>query len=378
MMVAGEASGDMYGARLVEEAHRLRGDLSFFGIGGSRMREAGVEILVDAAEMAVVGVVEVIAHFGVISRAYWTLRDIIRRDPPDLLILIDYPDFNMLLARVAKQAGVRVLYYISPQIWAWRSGRVHKIKKLVDHMAVVFPFEVPFYEKAGVPVTFVGHPLVDMVQPTMSKEDARSACLLNPSRRTVGLFPGSRKGEVAKLFPVLLETAKLIRDRFPDVQFVLPVASSLSREAFADGINDSGLDVTLVDGRTHDVIQSCDAIITVSGTVTMEIALLCVPMVIIYKVSPLTYHLGKRLIRVDHIGICNIVAGERVVPELIQHDAEPARIAAELGKILTDAEYAAEMKIKLSGIRALLGSGGGAKRIAGLALDMIDRRNATL
>lgn len=371
-MVAGEASGDMYGARLVEEAHRLRDDLSFFGIGGARMREAGVAILVDAAEMAVVGVVEVVAHFGVISRAYRTLRDIIRRDPPDLLILIDYPDFNLLLARVAKKAGVRVLYYISPQIWAWRRGRVHTIKKLVDHMAVVFPFEVPFYEKAGVPVTFVGHPLVDMVRPTLSKEDARSLCSLNRARRTVGLFPGSRKGEVAKLFPVILETAQLIRDRFPDIQFVLPVASSLSREDFAAGIASSGLDVTLVDGGAHDVIQACDAIVTVSGTVTMEIALLGVPMVIIYKVSPLTYHLGKRLIKVDHVGICNIVAGERVVPELIQHDAEPARIAAELGKILTDTDHATEMKNKLSGIRALLGSGGGSERVAGLVLSLLN------
>jgi len=371
MMVAGEASGDMYGARLVSEALRLRPDLAFFGIGGQRMREAGVQILVDAAEMAVVGLVEVIAHFGIIKHAFTTLRDIIRTDPPDLLILIDYPDFNMLLARQARKRGVKVLYYISPQVWAWRAGRVHKIARLVDHMAVVFPFEVPFYERAGAPVTFVGHPLVDMVRPTMTRTEALESFGLDHSRKTVGLFPGSRRGEMRRLLPVILETAARLHRQFPEVQFILPLASSLTREELAPYLAACDLDITVVAGKVHDVIQVCDAIVTVSGTVTLEIALIGVPMVIIYKVSPFTYHVGKRLIRVDHIGICNIVAGDRVVPEMIQDDAEPGRIAAEIGRMLTDAAYAASIREKLGAIPALLGRGGASERIARLALDMI-------
>ena len=371
MIVAGEASGDMYGARLVTEAHRLRPELAFFGIGGKRMREAGVSIMVDAAEMAVVGLVEVIAHIGVIKGAFLGLRKIIRTDPPDLLILIDYPDFNMLLAREARKRGVKVLYYISPQIWAWRSGRVKKIARLVDHMAVVFPFEVPFYEQAGVPVTFVGHPLVDMVRPTMAKGEAKETFGIDPTRRTVGLFPGSRRGEIKRLFPVILETAKKLKGRFPELQFILPVASSLSRADLEPLLKESGVELTLIDGRVHDVIQVCDAIVTVSGTVTLEIALLGVPMVIIYRVAPLTYQIGKRFVRVDHIGICNIVAGERVVPELVQDDAEPARIAHEIGRMLTDDDYRQGVREKLLKTRDLLGESVGSGRIGRLAVDLM-------
>jgi lipid-A-disaccharide synthase len=371
MIVAGEASGDLHGANLVKEAHRIDPDLVFLGIGGSKMREAGVTTLIDASAMAVVGLVEVVAHFDVICRAYTTLRRIIRTDPPDLLILIDYPDFNLRLAKLAKSAGVKVLYYISPQVWAWRVERVKKIARLVDRMAVVFPFEVPFYEKEGVPVTFVGHPLADIVRPTMSRAEAQSSFGLDPARKTVGLFPGSRKGEIRSLLPTILESAALLRQRFPDLQFILPLAPSLAAADVTPYLESSGLDVKVVEGMAYDVIQVCDAIITVSGTVTLEIALLEVPMVIIYRVSPLTYAVGKRLIRVDHIGICNIVAGERVVRELVQHDAEPAWIVEEISCILTDDVYARQMREKLAGVRGKLGSGGGSAKVARLAMEML-------
>ncbi|HLO24722.1 MAG TPA: lipid-A-disaccharide synthase [Geobacteraceae bacterium] len=371
MIVAGEASGDLHGAGLVREAKRLDPGLFFFGIGGRRMREAGVETLVDASQMAVVGLVEVIAHFGIIARAYLTLKKIITTDPPDLLILIDYPDFNLRIAKLARRAGVRVLYYISPQVWAWRVGRVKKIGRVVDRMAVVFPFEVPFYEREGVPVTFVGHPLVDTVQPSMPRAEAQAHFHLDPARKTVGLFPGSRIHEIERLLPVILESARLLKERFPDLQFILPLASSLSMSDIAPSLDSSGLDITVAEGQGYDVMQVCDAIITVSGTVTLEIALLGVPMVIIYRVSPLTYEIGRRLVKVDHMGICNIVAGERVVKELLQHDAEPRRIVGEIEKILTDSVYAASIRNKLLAVRERLGSGGGSARVAELALAML-------
>jgi lipid-A-disaccharide synthase len=371
MIVAGEASGDLHGSNLVKEALRIDPGLSFFGIGGRRMRDEGVTILVDSSEMAVVGLVEVISHSRVIYRAYSILKKIIHSDPPDLLILIDYPDFNLLLAKVAKCAGVKVLYYISPQIWAWRVGRVKKIARLVDRMTVVFPFEVPFYEKEGVPVTFVGHPLVDTVHPTMSRHEAQACFGLDPDKKTVGLFPGSRKGEIRNLLATIIDAALLLRKHYPELQFIMPLASSLSNADIAPFIGSNPLDIRVIDGKVYDVMQVCDAIISVSGTVTLEAALMGVPMVIIYRVSPLTYAVGKRLIKVDHIGICNIVAGERVVRELIQDDAEPGWIAAEIGRILSDEAYAREMRAKLADVKAKLGVGGGSARVAKLLVEMV-------
>ena len=371
MIVAGEASGDLHGSNLVKEALRLDPHLSFSGMGGTKMREAGVAILADSSETAVVGLVEVISHFPAIYRAFTTLSRTFRNNPPDLLILIDFPDFNLRLAKAAKKAGIRVLYYISPQVWAWRVGRVKKIARLVDRMAVVFPFEVPFYEKEGVPVTFVGHPLVDIVHPSLSKSEAQEYFGIDPARRTVGLFPGSRKGEIKNLSGIILESAYLLKKHFPDLQFVLPLASSLTADDIAPFLISSDLNIRVVEDKIYDVMQVCDAIVTVSGTVTLEAALMGAPMVIIYRMSPLTYAVGKRLIRVDHIGLCNIVAGERIVRELVQDDAEPAWIAAEVARILTDHDYTEEMRRKLVRIRGVLGDHGASERVARLAVDLV-------
>jgi lipid-A-disaccharide synthase len=373
MIIAGEASGDLHGANLVKEALKADSSLTFFGIGGPKMREAGVHTLVDASDMAVVGLVEVISHFSIIYHAFKTMKRILEAEPPDLLILIDYPDFNLKLAKIAKRAKVKVLYYISPQVWAWRVGRVKKISRLVDRVAVVFPFEVPFYQKEGIPVTFVGHPLVDTVHPTLPRNEAFRKFSLDPARITIGLFPGSRRQEIRNLFPVILESAELLKKRFQDVQFILPVASSLKREDLEPALSSSGLKVTVVEGMGYDVMQVCDAAITVSGTVTLEIAMIGVPMVIIYKVSPLTYMIGKQLIRVDHIGICNIVAEERVVQELIQHDAEAVKIADEITRILMDSEYANNIRVKLGRVRNNLGKGGSSVAVARIALEMLPK-----
>jgi lipid-A-disaccharide synthase len=376
MIVAGEASGDMYGARVVEEAHRLDSSVRFLGIGGVAMRRVGVETLVDSKEMAVMGLFEIVSHFGVIYRAFKLLKSRLLSDKPDLLILIDYPGFNLRLAAVAKRAGVKVLYYITPQVWAWHSSRAKKIARLVDHAAVILPFEAPFFERVGLPVTFVGHPLLEMALPSMSKDDARHEFGLDNKLRTVGLFPGSRKREIDSLLSVMLESAKLLQERFQDLQFILPLASSVDREIVDRKISASGVAVIVVEGKNYDVMQTCDAIIAASGTVTMEIALFGVPMVIIYKASPLTFAIGIRLLNVAHVGICNIVADERIVPELLQDNAEPLKIADELTRMLADNQYAEAMRQKLLRVRSLLGESGASSRVARLAIDIMGQEKA--
>ena len=371
MIVAGEASGDIYGADLVRQAHQLDPDLNFFGIGGARMREAGVATLVDSADMAVMGLVEVISHFGVISAAFNKLKRILQEDPPELLILIDYPGFNLRLAKVAKKAGVKVLYYISPKVWAWKAGRVRTIAACVDHIAVIFPFEVPLFEKAGVPVTFVGHPLLDMVDVNIERDEAAICFGLDPLRKIVGLFPGSRRSEIERILPTILESARCVQQQFPDVQFVLPLASTLQDSDVLPQLTASGIPAKITRERIHDLIRACDAVISVSGTVTLEVALIGTPMVIIYKLAPLTYLLAKRLVKVEHIGLCNIVAGETVVNELIQDEATPARISAEIEKILGNVLYANEIKQKLSAVRSQLKCGGASANVAKLIQSLL-------
>lgn len=371
MIVAGEASGDIYGADLAREAFKIDPDIHFFGIGGARMREAGVETLVDSADMAVVGLVEVLKHFNVISDAFLKLKKILLDDRPNLLILIDYPGFNLRLAKIARKAGVRVLYYISPQIWAWRQGRVKKIARLVDHMAVILPFEAPFYERAGVPVSFVGHPMLDLVNVNMDRSQAAASFGLDPARKIVGLFPGSRKNELERLLPVIIGAAVQLKSRFPDIRFALPLASTLNSAAIAPQMAAAGLDVTITRDRIHDLIRACDAVISVSGTVTLEIALVGTPMVIIYKLSPLTYQLAKRLVKVPNIGLCNIVAGETVVRELIQDEANTKNISAEIETILTDAGYDGTIRHKLAQVRSRLGCGGASQNVARLIFTLM-------
>jgi lipid-A-disaccharide synthase len=372
MIVAGEASGDIYGAGLIRTVAAEKPEVAFFGIGGLCMREAGCETLVDSADMAVVGLIEVLKHFKVIAAAFLKLKNILLNNPPDLLILIDYPGFNLRLAKVAKRAGVKVLYYISPQIWAWRQGRVHKIKRLVDRMAVILPFEVPFYEQAGVPVSFVGHPLADLVQVRLNKEQAAVSFGLDPSRPVVGLFPGSRRSEVSRLLPTILEAAHLLHQRFPNLQFVLPLASTLSHDDLAPWLAGCHVPITITRERIHDLIRGCDAVVSVSGTVTLEVALVGTPLVIIYKLSPLTYQLAKRLVKVEHIGLCNIVAGASVAPELIQDDASPQRIAAEIQRLLEDQVNNA-VRARLSRVRECLGGGGADQRMAKIIRDLLPK-----
>ena len=338
MIIAGEASGDLHAAKLVREVKEKNTDISFYGIGGTNMVEAGVEALVDSAELAVVGLFEVLAHWNTISGALKKMQHLLRTDPPDLLVLTDYPDFNLRLAKTAKECGIKVLYYISPQVWAWRQKRVFKIRKLVDMMAVVFPFEETFYKKYDVPVRFVGHPLVDEIHVSADQKTLREEFLLDNDKPVIGLFPGSRQSEIKRLLPIIVESAKQIIKDKPDAQFVIPVASTLKEEDILPYFNNVEFDMRIISQRSHDVMTVCDAVITVSGTVTLELALLQIPMVVINKIGKLSYYIVTRTLKLDHIALCNIVANKRVVPELIQNDATADKITHSLLELLDNTE----------------------------------------
>ena len=373
MLVAGEASGDLHAANLVRALRDLRRDVRCYGMGAGCMRAAGVEILIDSSRLAVVGIVEILVHYREIKAALRKLQGILETRRPDLLILIDYPEFNLRLAATAKKAGVKVLYYVSPQVWAWRPGRVKKIGRRVDMMAVVFAFEAHFYEEAGVPVRFVGHPLVDEARPTMTRTEALGCFELDSNSKTIGLFPGSRVSEITRLMPVMVESATLLRARFPDAQFVLPVAPGLDRGLIEGYLDDATLPITILENQSlYDVTLVCDAIVTASGTATLQIALMGTPMVIIYKVSWLSYWIARRLVTVKHIGLANIVAGKSVVREFIQNDVQAKPITDEIGRLLTDQAYAQNMRREMSGANKALGEAGGSYKAAQLALEMIN------
>ena len=373
LVIAGEASGDLHASNLVRELKERDPSLGIFGVGSRRMEEAGVTLLADAAEISVVGATEVLTHIGAIYRVYSKLKRFLRQERPDLLILIDFPDFNILTARAARRLGVPVLYYISPQVWAWRKGRVKTIAKLVQAIMVVFPFEVDLYRQAGVDVRFVGHPLADIVFSSCSRDDARRQFDLAAERRTVALLPGSRKKEIAQLLPDMLGAARLLMSRFADVQFVLPVAPTLERALVEQHVRASGVPVRIIDGRVYDVLQASDAAIVTSGTATLETGLMAVPMVIVYRISRLSYLIGRMIIHVKHIGLVNIVAGKTIVPELIQDDVTPALIAEAIGEVLSDPERNRKIRDDLRQVRAQLGEGGASRRAAAVVLELLGK-----
>lgn len=372
MIIAGEASGDLHAGKLIHATKQKNADVHFYGIGGDNMRAAGAEVLVDSKEMAVVGLVEIWEHRKVIFGALNQMRDSISQSPPDLLILVDYPEFNLRLARHAKQHGVKVLFYISPQIWAWRQYRVKKIKRLVDMMAVVFPFELDFYLKHDVPVKFVGHPLVNEVHPSKEKPALLKEFDLAEDKPVIGLLPGSRRSEIKRLIGIIFESAQLTKSQIDNAQFILPLADTLDESELTSALAQyPSLNVKVVKNRAYDVIACCDVVLTVSGTVTLEIALLKTPMIIINKVSWLTYIIVSRLIKIKHLGLCNIIANKRIVPELIQYDATPEKISEQLINFLSDRGLREKTIKELSEIESMLGSEGGIDNMAELTLDML-------
>jgi len=371
MVLAGEASGDAHAAEFAEVLLQRQPEIRISGMGSEAMERAGVDVFFDSSAIAVVGIVEVIRHWSEIRRAMGIVRERLEQTRPDLLVLVDYPEFNLKMARDARKLGIPVLFYISPQVWAWRPKRIHKIGKLIDHMAVIFEFEKAYYEKADIPVTFVGHPLVGKVQASTSVSEMRSRLKIPADAPVVGLFPGSRRSEVSRLLPVLLATAQQMQARDANLHFVLPVASALDFEAISLQALASGVNIHATRGEIYDLIPCCDAIASCSGTVTLEIALLEVPMCIVYRVSSLSYQILKRLVKIPHIGLVNIVAQQAVAREFLQAEANSNNLARELFTILEDDDYRAQIHSGLQRVRRNLGTGNGAQNMAELVLSLL-------
>lgn len=371
MMLAGEASGDAHAAEIVESLRARQPEIRFSGMGSKAMARAGVEVFFDSSIIAVVGLIEVLRHWGDIRRAMALVRARLEQTRPDLLVLVDYPEFNLKMARHARSLGIPVLFYISPQVWAWRPRRIHKIGRLIDHMAVIFRFEKRHYEAAGIPVSFVGHPLVGKVTATRGITETRALLGIEPDRQVVGLFPGSRHSEISRLLPLMFATARQLQAQDRQLRFVLPVAETLDYDAVLQQANDCGVDIQVTRDDIYNVIRACDAIVTCSGTVTLEIALLGVPMCIVYKMSPLSYWIMKRLVTIPHIGLVNIVAQKAVVRELLQAAATPAAVAGELRRLLDDDAYRADIREGLETVRHNLETGNGASNMAELILSLL-------
>jgi lipid-A-disaccharide synthase len=370
MIVVGEASGDLHGAKLAQALQALDGRLSLFGIGGDRMREAGVKVVMNSRQLAVVGITEIAAQMPNILRGWRTACRMLADDRPDLLILIDFPDFNLRLARYAKRLQIKVLYYISPQIWAWRRQRVKQIRRRVDHMAVILPFEADFYRRHGVPVSFVGHPLMDQDPPSASRHTPPPPSV----PPTVGLLPGSRDSEVRRLLPPMLGAARRLQCRL-QARLMLSQADSVNPQLVARtlALYRGQLRLDIVQGDPARIFTSADLVIAASGTVTLQAAMHATPMIIVYRVSPVSYWLGKALIQVPHIGLVNLIAGRGIVPELVQQNATPASIAAEARSLLTQPLQLARMRADLAQIRDRLGTAGASLRVAQIALALLAR-----
>jgi lipid-A-disaccharide synthase len=372
LIVAGEASGDMYGGEVARSLFRRFPGCRVYGLGGQRMREAGVEMESDIRHTAVVGPFEVIGHLGTLYKVFRSLADRIETSPPSAAILIDFPDFNLRLANRLKDAGSPVVYYISPQVWAWREGRVKRIRKVVNKMLVIFPFEEEIYRNAGVDVKFVGHPLMEMVKPTKSKEEFCRSYKLDPKRPIVALLPGSRRKEVRYILPTICQATERISAQKPETQFVLPMATGLDRQ-FLEALIQAR-PITIVPNETYNAVRYARAAIVASGTATLETALLGTPEVIVYRISGATWFLGKFLLKVRMFGIVNIILGEEVVPELFQEKMTPENVSKAAIQLMDDVWLQSRIRGNYERLRRQLGSGNVAERVVDAVSEVLTER----
>jgi len=384
LLVAGESSGDLHGAALAREIRSLRPDASLIGAGGERMRAAGVDTFVTLEEIQAFGFAEVARGLGRLRRSRNRLVRALRERRPDVFVPIDFGGMNLRLAATAHAAGVPVAYFVSPQVWAWRTRRVKTIRRVVDRMIVILPFEERFYREHGVAVSYVGHPLVDEAKPRVPRAAFRAQFGLGGDESgaapLVALLPGSRAAEVRRLFPLQAAAAATILARRPGARFVAAAASAARaaelRELAAAAARAGAPAIAVVEDATDDLLGACDLALVASGTATVQAAIHGAPMVVMYRVTGLEFAIARRMIRVPHIAMVNLIAGRGIVPELVQDDAHPARIAGEAIRLLEDPEARRAMQRELAGVRAALGDGGAARRAAAVVLEVAQRGTA--
>ena len=371
MFSAGESSGEQHAANMFSELKKILPDIKGIGMGGAKMQQVDIDVRFDSSGISVIGLIEVLKHYGEIRRALKLMRNLLTSEQPDLLVCVDYKEFNLKLARFAKQQGIKVLFYVSPQVWAWRPGRVITYGKAIDMMAVIFPFETAYYEAENIPVKYVGHPSVDKAHPLRSRDESIRNFSLQTDAPIVGILPGSRVNEIKRMLPIMIGAAEKVAQTHENVQFLLPQADSISDELLKTYTHNSNIVITIIKNQPYDTIQSCDVVMTTSGTATLEISLLKTPMVIAYKLSPLTYLIGRFLVTTKFIGLPNIIAGKSIVKEFIQHEATADNLAKEVMLILQNKTYHQQMLLELEKVKERLGQGGGSKNMAELAVQLL-------
>ena len=367
MIIAGEASGDLHGSGVVRELKRRSPGIDVYGVGGSNMKREGMDLIYHIQELGFMGFWEVLRHLPFIKAMEHTLEQIVKFKTPDILVLIDYPGFNLRFAQIAKRYDVKIVYYISPQVWAWHKKRVDKIRSRVDKMLVIFPFELDFYRGEGIDAEFVGHPMLEELESRLDRKNFCKRFSLDEQKPIVALIPGSRRQEIDDIFPEMLSAARLISSQV-NAEIVVAVAPTLEEEYFKTLYNVSG--IHLVKGLTYEIMANADFALVTSGTATLETACFGTPMLVVYKTSWLTYILGRALVHVKNIGLVNIVAGKEIVPEFIQHRATAKPMAATAMRLLTDVEQRSLMKAELSTMKSRLGDAGASQRVAERVLQM--------
>jgi lipid-A-disaccharide synthase len=373
LIVAGEASGDAHAARLAAAIRAREPRVEFLGIGGDALGAQGVRILCPASELAVVGLSEVARHLPAVLRALRDIARVLKQERPALVILVDFPDFNFWVARLAHRRGVPVMYYISPQVWAWRTYRVRTIARLVDRMVVIFPFEAEFYRQRGVAADYVGHPFLETLPPRVDRRAWLVAQGLDPKRLTVALLPGSRASEIRVHLPLMLEAARILKQAVPQCQFVLPLASTIPEELVRLEVVGGGFKpaLTIIPGQSYEALAAAQVALVASGTATLEAALAATPTIIVYQVSPISFAAARLLVRVPHIGMANLLAGEGLFPELIQDDCTPERLAGEVLSLIRDPDRMARLRLGLARVVEALGGPGASRRAAAIALELM-------
>ena len=369
LISAGEASGDLHAGAVTRAIKQMDSEAEVFGMGGECLHEAGGEVLFDIKDHSVMGFVEVLRKLPDIWKLRNAFIELMEQRKPDVLLTIDYPGFNMRLAKLAKERGIKVVYFIAPQVWAWRTGRAAGVAKATDKIACIFPFEYDLYKSYGADIEFVGHPLVDTVKPSLPRKEAEELAGKRTGHPLILLMPGSRMMEIQRLLPVMLDAVKILKQKRPELEFAMPRAATIPKEKLAAPVKAAGLDVTLTEGHTYDIMSVADLAIATSGTVTLEAALCGLGCPILYKSSPVSFWIAKRVVEIPHIGLPNIVAGRLIEPELLQDECKPEKIAAMVLELLETERYR-QLQQDLHEVREKLGKPGAVKRVAELVLRM--------